>query len=170
MSHRALLGLVILSVAANLLLVGLIGGHLIKQGNNHPKPLGWALKGVSPEVRETVLPLMKEHAKDVLLARRDLRKTERRLRRVIESETMTREELTRSLSAMRESTARYHVLIHDIGVDVLLSLETEQRLKAAPYLFRPPSPQRLCDGREVRLRSIDRGNRAAQEPAPESTD
>ena len=169
MSHRALLGLVILSVA-NLLLVGLIGGHLIKQGNNHPKPLGWALKGVSPEVRETVRPLMKEHAKDVLLARRDLRKTERRLRRVIESETMTREELTRSLSAMRESTARYHVLIHDIGVDVLLSLETEQRLKAAPYLFRPPSPQRLCDGREVRLRSIDRGNRAAQEPAPESTD
>ena len=167
MSHRALLGLVILSVAANLLLVGLIGGHLIKQGNNHPKPLGWALKGVSPEVRETVRPLMKEHAKDVLLARRDLRKTERRLRRVIESETMTREELTRSLSAMRESTARYHVLIHDIGVDVLLSLETEQRLKAAPYLFRPPSPQRLSDGRKARLRSKDRGYRVAPESPPE---
>ena len=169
MSHRALLGLVILSVAINLLLAGLIGGHFIKQGNNHPKPLGWALKGVSPEVRETVRPLIKAHTKDVLLARRDLRKTERRLRRVIESETMTREELTRSLSAMRESTARYHVLIHDIGIDVLLSLETEQRLKAVPYLFRPPSPQRLSDGRKARLRSIDRGNRAAEESAPEST-
>ena len=167
MSHRALLGLVILSVAINLLLAGLIGGHFIKQGNNHPKPLGWALKGVSPEVRETVRPLIKAHTKDVLLARRDLRKTERRLRRVIESETMTREELTRSLSAMRESTARYHVLIHDIGVDVLLSLETEQRLKAAPYLFRPPSPQRLSDGRKARLRSKDRGDRVAPESPPE---
>jgi uncharacterized membrane protein len=167
MSHRALLGLVILSVAINLLLAGLIGGHFIKQGNNHPKPLGWALKGVSPEVRETVRPLIKAYTKDVLLARRDLRKTERRLRRVIESETMTREELTRSLSAMRESTARYHVLIHDIGVDVLLSLETDQRLKAAPYLFRPPSPQRLSDGRKARLRSKDRGYRVAPESPPE---
>jgi len=167
MSHRALLGLVILSVAINLLLAGLIGGHFIKQGNNHPKPLGWALKGVSPEVRETVRPLIKAHTQDVLLARRDLRKTERRLRRVIESETMTREELTRSLSAMRESTARYHVLIHDIGVDVLLSLETDQRLKAAPYLFRPPSPQRLSDGRKARLRSKDRGDRVAPESPPE---
>ena len=167
MSHRALLGLVILSVAINLLLAGLIGGHFIKQGNNHPKPLGWALKGVSPEVRETVRPLIKAHTKDVLLARRDLRKTERRLRRVIESETMTREELTRSLSAMRESTARYHVLIHDIGVDVLLSLETDQRLKAAPYLFRPPSPQRLSDGRKARLRSKDRGDLVAPESPPE---
>jgi len=167
MSHRALLGLVILSVAINLLLAGLIGGHFIKQGNNHPKPLGWALKGVSPEVRETVRPLIKAHTKDVLLARRDLRKTERRLRRVIESETMTREELTRSLSAMRESTARYHVLIHDIGVDVLLSLETDQRLKAAPYLFRPPSPQRLSDGRKARLRFKDRGDRVAPESPPE---
>ena len=167
MSHRALLGLVILSVAINLLLAGLIGGHFIKQGNNHPKPLGWALKGVSPEVRETVRPLIKAHTKDVLLARRDLRKTERRLRRVIESETMTREELTRSLSAMRESTARYHVLIHDIGVDVLLSLETDQRLKAAPYLFRPPSPQRLSDGRKARLRSKDRGYRVAPESPAE---
>ena len=164
MSHRALLGLVILSVAINLLLVGLIGGHFIKQGNNYPKPLGWALKGVSPEVRETVRPLMKAHAKDVSLARRDLRKTERRLRRVIESETMTREELTRSLSAMRESTARYHVLIHDIGVDVLLSLEADQRLKAAPYLFRPP---RLSDSRKARLRSMDRGDRVAPESPPE---
>ena len=167
MSHRALQGLVILSVAINLLLAGLIGGHFIKQGNNHPKPLGWALKGVSPEVRETVRPLIKAHTKDVLLARRDLRKTERRLRRVIESETMTREELTRSLSAMRESTARYHVLIHDIGVDVLLSLETDQRLKAAPYLFRPPSPQRLSDGRKARLRSKDRGDRVAPQSPPE---
>ncbi len=167
MSHRALLGLVILSVAINLLLVGLIGGHFIKQGNNYPKPLGWALKGVSPEVRETVRPLMKAHAKDVSLARRDLRKTERRLRRVIESETMTREELTRSLSAMRESTARYHVLIHDIGVDVLLSLEADQRLKAAPYLFRPPSPQRLSDSRKARLRSMDRGDWVAPESPPE---
>jgi uncharacterized membrane protein len=167
MSHRALLGLVILSVAINLLLAGLIGGHFIKQGNNHPKPLSWVLKGVSPEVRETVRPLIKAHAKDVSLARRDLRKTERRLRRVIESETMTREELTRSLSAMRESTARYHVLIHDIGVDVLLSLDTEQRLKAAPYLFRPPSPQRLSDGRKPRLRSMGRGDRVAPQSPPE---
>jgi uncharacterized membrane protein len=167
MSHRALLGLVILSVAVNLLLVGLIGGHFIKQGDNHSKPLGWALKGVPPEVREAVRPLIKAHAKDVLLARGDLRKAERRLRRVIESETMTRKELTRSLSAMRESTARYHVLIHDIGVDVLLSLEADQRLKAAPYLFRPPSPQRLSDGRKARLRSMDRGDRVAPESPPE---
>ena len=54
MSHRALLGLLVVSVAMNLLMMGLIGGHLVRGDRQHPAPLAWAFKDVPPEVRQKV--------------------------------------------------------------------------------------------------------------------
>ena len=42
MSHRALIGLVVVSIALNLLLAGLIGGHMLREGQHSPPPLAWA--------------------------------------------------------------------------------------------------------------------------------
>ena len=55
---------------------------------------------------------------------------------------MTREELEAGLVAMRQSTADYHELVHEIGIDVLLSLDAKERMKAVPYLFTQSSRQR----------------------------
>jgi hypothetical protein len=57
------------------------------------------------------------------------------LRKLLQSETLTREALEVGLADMRRSTADYHELIHEVGIDVLLSLDAKERMRAAPYLF-----------------------------------
>jgi uncharacterized membrane protein len=141
MSHKALLGLVVLSIALNILFVGLIGGHMMTEGRQQADPLAWAFKEVPQDIRRKVRPMLKDHARDVMSARRDVRKSERALRKLIQSETLTRTELEAGLADMRASSANYHALIHDVGVDVLMSLSAEQRMKAAPYLFKQPGRQ-----------------------------
>ena len=142
MSHRALIGLVVVSIALNLLLAGLIGGHLLREGRHSPPPLAWAFKEVPKGVREKARPILQEHSREVIAARRDVRQSERALRKLLESESLTHEELEVGLADMRRSIADYHELIHKVGIDVLLSLDSKQRMKAAPYLFRQPGRQR----------------------------
>ena len=54
MSHKALIGLVVVSIALNLLLAGLIGGHMLREGRPSPPPLAWAFKEVPPSIKEKV--------------------------------------------------------------------------------------------------------------------
>ena len=44
MSHRALIGVVVVSIALNLLLAGLIGGHMLREGQHSPPPWPGRLK------------------------------------------------------------------------------------------------------------------------------
>ena len=138
MSHKALIGLVVVSIALNLLLAGLIGGHMLREGRHSPPPLAWAFKDVPKAVRDKVRPMLREHSREVMAARLDVRQSERALRKLLQTETLTREELEAGLVAMRQSTADYHELVHAIGIDVLLSLDSKERMRAAPYLFRQP--------------------------------
>ncbi|MEC8268237.1 MAG: periplasmic heavy metal sensor, partial [Pseudomonadota bacterium] len=93
-------------------------------------------------VREKARPILREHSREVIAARRDVRQSERALRKLLQSENLTRDELEAGLAEMRRSTADYHELIHEVGIDVLLSLDPKQRMKAAPYLFKQPGRQR----------------------------
>ena len=138
MSHRALTGLLIASLAVNLLLAGLIIGHIMRSDGGRELPLAWAFKEVSPEIREKVRPIIRPQLGDMLTERRALRRQERELRRLLKSETLTREELENALSDMRLATNQFNEKLHGIGVDVLMSLDAAERAAAAPYLFRPP--------------------------------
>ena len=159
MSHRALIGLVVVSIALNLLLAGLIGGHMLREGQHSPPPLAWAFKDVPKGVREKARPILREHSREVTAARRDVRQSERALRKLLQSENLTREELEVGLANMRRSTADYHELIHEVGIEVLLSLDAKQRMKAAPYLFKQPGRQR-----SARKGGQDEGGMRPQRP------
>ena len=115
-------------------------------------PLAWMFKEVSHEIGDEVRPIIRPQVAEKLSERRALRRQERALRRIIESDTLTREELEAALANMRVATDRYHAKLHGIGVDVLLALDVSERTAAAPYLFRPPQsgrggPRRPQEGR-----------------------
>jgi uncharacterized membrane protein len=115
---------------------------MLREGRHSPPPLAWAFKEVPPSIKEKVRPMLREHGREVMAARRDVRQSERALRRLLQSETLTREELEGGLASMRQSTTDYHELVHEIGIDVLLSLDAKERMKAVPYLFTQSSRQR----------------------------
>ena len=159
MSHRALTGLLIASLAVNLLLAGLIIGHMVRSDGGRELPLAWAFKEVSPEIREKVRPIIRPQIGEILAERRAVRRQERELRRLLKSETLTREELEAALSAMRVATNQFNEKLHGIGVDVLMSLDTAERAAAAPYLFRPPHQGRKGPHRPPE----DRGHQQSRE-------
>ena len=159
MSHRALTGLLIASLAVNLLLAGLIIGHMMRSDGGRELPLAWAFKEVSPEIREKVRPIIRPQVGDILSERRAVRRQERELRRLLKSETLTREELETALSDMRIVTNQFNEKLHGIGVDVLMSLDTAERAAAAPYLFRPPHQGRKGPHRPPE----DRGHHQSRE-------
>ena len=159
MSHRALTGLLIASLAVNLLLAGLIIGHIMRSDGGRELPLAWAFKEVSPEIREKVRPIIRPQVGEILSERRAVRRQERELRRLLKSETLTREELEAALSNMRVATNQFNEKLHGIGVDVLMSLDAAERAAAAPYLFRPPH-----EGRKGHRRPPeDRGHQQGRE-------
>ena len=79
MTNRALTGLLIASMAVNLLLAGLIVGHVVSSDGGRELPLAWAFKDVSPEIREKVRPIIRPQVGDMLSERRALRRQEREL-------------------------------------------------------------------------------------------
>ena len=160
MSHRALTGLLIASMAVNLLLAGLIIGHIMRSDGGRELPLAWAFKEVSPEIREKVRPIIRPQVGEILSERRALRSQERELRRLLKSETLTREELEAALSDMRVATSQFNEKLHDIGVDVLMSLDAAERAAAAPYLFRPPHQARKGHQRPREDRGDHQGREA----------
>ena len=159
MSHRALTGLLIASLAVNLLLAGLIIGHMVRSDGGRELPLAWVFKEVSPEIREKVRPIIRPQIGEILAERRAVRRQERELRRLLKSETLTREELEAALSDMRVATHQFNEKLHGIGVDVLMSLDTAERAAAAPYLFRPPHQGRKGPHRPPE----DRGHHQSRE-------
>lgn len=159
MSHRALTGLLIASLAVNLLLAGLIIGHMVRSDGGRQLPLAWAFKDVSPEIREKVRPIIRPQVAEILSERRALRRQERKLRKILGSETLTREELETALANMRLATDGFHEKLHEIGVDVLLSLDASERIEAAPYLFRPPRQGRKGPRTQTDGRALERSER-----------
>ena len=153
MSHRALTGLLIASLAVNLLLAGLIIGHMVRSDGGRELPLAWAFKDVSPEIREKVRPIIRPQVGEILAERRAVRRQERELRRLLKSETLTHEELETALADMRAATNQFHVKLHEIGVDVLMSLDANERASAVPYLFRPPHQGRKGHDRSQEVSS-----------------
>ena len=167
MSHRALTGLLIASLAVNLLLAGLIIGHMLRSDGGRELPLAWAFKEVSPEIREKVRPIIRPQVGEILSERRALRSEERELRRLLKSERLTREELEAALSDMRVATNQFNEKLHGIGVDVLMSLDTAERAAAAPYLFRPPHQGRKG---HHRLRQDSGGHQSREVRGDEQSD
>ena len=167
MSHRALTGLLIASLAVNLLLAGLIIGHMLRSDGGRELPLAWAFKEVSPEIREKVRPIIRPQVGEILSERRALRSQERELRRLLKSERLTREELEAALSDMRVATDQFNEKLHGIGVDVLMSLDTAERAAAAPYLFRPPHQGRKG---HHRLRQDSGGHQSREVRGDEQSD
>jgi hypothetical protein len=114
------------------------------------------VKEVSPEIREKVTPIIRPRAGEMLAERRKLRLQERELRRLIASKSLTREELEVALANMRVATDRFHEKLHGIGVDVLLALNSSERMEAAPFLFRPPHQGRKPTRKPSETRMEDR--------------
>lgn len=136
------LGLV-LSVAANLLLLGALLGRWQRGPEPPPVPLAWSLRALDPEERAALRPLLQRHLASVRPLRRDLRRAGLELRELAAEEPFDRPAMERGLEALRDASARYQTELHAQLLTLLEQLPGERRQQLLERALRGPGAGNL---------------------------
>jgi uncharacterized membrane protein len=148
-----------LSVMANLLLVGLVAGALLRGHPGGPAPDGMRgdrppmLEGASREDRVLVRRIMMEAFRSAQSEVENRRGARASLAEALQIDPYDREAVRRAFVGLRKSDEAVHSEIHETLVDRLDELGIEQRKALAEMLSREPGDHRR---RSVRRFDHDR--------------
>lgn len=149
-----------LSVMANLLLVGLVAGALLRGHPGGPAPDGMrgerppVLEGASREDRMLVRRMMMEAFRSAESQVEQRRSARTALGEALQIEPYDREAVRRAFVGLRTSDEAVHSEIHETLVDRLDELNIEQRKALSEMLSREPGDHRR---RKERKSDRDRG-------------
>ncbi|MEL7043462.1 MAG: periplasmic heavy metal sensor [Pseudomonadota bacterium] len=126
--NNALLLALLLSVAVNLLVAGIVLGKMgFERGHPEPPPVAWAARELSPETRRLVRRRMVEQLEAVRPLRRELRSAHSRVRRAVSAEDYDPKALKDALAELRRVTNRYQELLHNNLAEIAAGLPPEER-------------------------------------------
>ncbi len=131
----------IVSLIVNLVFVGLVVGRFIV-GPIQPPPLLWALHALPEESRHALRPMLRRQWADSRDVRKELHGVSKRVRVIVEAETLDEVALEASLAELRDVTGRFQIQIHETAVKLLETLPADQRRRIAGALLRPEPAQR----------------------------
>ena len=141
--------LLVVSLAINLLIAGAVLGQWVKsQEHRPPATMGWAIESLDDVSRERVRRVLEQTRPATQEVRQALREIHRELFRIARADALDASALEAELSALREVSSDYQLLMHTGVVSTFPELTLEQRLAvlhrliqrsdAAPDRGRPP--------------------------------
>ena len=140
--QTALLLALLLSLAVNLLVAGVvIGRH--SAGGREPPPAAWAARELPAEARRLVRQRMRSQIESVRPLRRELGESQAAIRAAITAEDYDPQALKDALAKLRTIDARYKALLHDSVAEIAADLPRAQRialLRAAMRRGEPGGP------------------------------
>ncbi len=156
MSRRTtLIGALVVSVALNLLIAGVLIGRFSSRHPPTPPPGAWAAGELSAETRSRVREHMARQMESVRPMRRELRDAQDGIRAAVLAEPYDPEALKAALARLRSVTSRYQQLLHEGLAEIAAELPVEERgalvrtaLERAHGGGRPPGPGRPGDRRD----------------------
>jgi len=136
MSRTALFKVVlILSIALNLVFVGAIAGHFLARPA--PPHFGWMVREMDQQTREQIEPVLRERRVKSRELRNKLRTAQRHFHQLINEPELDREKVATALAQLRVSSGNFQKALHTDMLDILETLEPEQRHKVARLLMSP---------------------------------
>lgn len=141
-----LVGLLVGSLALNLLLIGVISGQWWSQSRSAPPPLAWAMGEGLLEDTASVLPSFRERRAVSRQARQEIRTSLARLRGVLEDHPIDQDALRDTLADLRQARTDHEAIIHDMVLNALATMDEPQRRVFLDKLFRD-GPNRGSDRR-----------------------
>lgn len=144
--QTALVAALLISVAINLLIVGVVLGRL-GAPRGEPPPAAWAARELRPDTRNLVREQMRKQLPEVRPLRREMREAQRAVRMAATAEDFDPAMLRDAFARLREAGNSYQQFIHESLADVAASLpppEREALVRAAleRRAERPRSPRR----------------------------
>lgn len=129
MNRRSLiLGVLLVSLALNLFLAGLLIGRASRAPAKAEPPMAWAAQSLSTQQRQRVRRHFAEKQDEVRALRQTMRKATGRVRKAATAEPLDKNELQDALAELRGVQADYQAFMHNNMAEVAASLPREQRM------------------------------------------
>jgi uncharacterized membrane protein len=134
----------IISLAINLLFIGVLAGKLASRPHSGPMPrhLGWMLRDLDPSIRQQLRPQMQAHAEQVRPLRLSLRQAQRNLRSVLATDPLDEDGLAAALSQLQKASSGLQLSMHKEMITLAKQLGPEQRTRIAHFLRSPERGER----------------------------
>ncbi len=123
-----LLAALVVSVAINLLVAGIVIGRGGIRPPPGPSPAEWMAGNLDQETRQKVRQRMARQASDVRPIRQELRRAMGELRTAVQAEEYDPQAMDDALTRMREARGRYERFFHDNLVELSGELNKAQRI------------------------------------------
>lgn len=130
MSNRWLKVSLLLSATLNLLIIGGIAGFWISgapDARPFPPHLGWIVRQLAPETRQSLKPLLRQHHDDSEGVRRRVQEQQQQVNKLIVADPLDPVALSRSLQELRSVSSESQAMMHDAMIDILSKLDPVQR-------------------------------------------
>ncbi len=172
LTDKKVVGILLISLAVNFFLVGVISSRLLRSGPENqpltePVNLQWLTGDLGAAQRQTLLPELQSMNQALRPVRLQLIREQRNVSRELMAEAMDREAITDALTALRLANENYQQVMHEHLVEVLVQMPTEQRRQVMQFMTeRRPPLRRLRDGRDGPLRGEPDGTRPGERRLP----
>lgn len=131
--------LLVVSLGLNLLGAGALLARLTM--SSPPEPMAWAMGDLDPSTRQRVGQALRGRMQQVAPVRREFKRSQAEIKRVVSSDPLDEAALTQALVNLRDVSQRYQLQLHNIALDVLPELSSEQRRRATHRLLRAGADQ-----------------------------
>lgn len=135
-----------LSLALNLLLVGILAGRLM---THHPPPrplpsdLNWLTNDISMESRRKLKTKMAKHRGETRSLRHSMFEAQKSFNQLLQNEDLDEARLKEALSRIRDTSSQFQTAMHEQMIPLLIEMDVEDRKNALKMLRMHRRPPRL---------------------------
>ncbi len=132
-----LMGLLVISLAFNLLVIGMMIGRAASPVRDRHPHLGWMMYKLDRDTRAELHDSLREHRQKSKPIRAELQAAQRRLHEVLSSEDFDAVATRQALTTLRDISARFQTLAHQQMVETLAKMKPEDRVQVYRFLAKP---------------------------------
>jgi uncharacterized membrane protein len=128
-----------ISLTINFLLIGAILGRIssgVPLSRPFPPELGWVLRSLEPDARQSLRPRLKEHARNSKPVRRQLRESQQAVNELLLQDPLDKTTLASSMTELRKYSSESQREMHASLIDIMSELDLEQRVQVMKFLNR----------------------------------
>jgi uncharacterized membrane protein len=139
MSGRWTKILLVISLTVNLLFIGVVLGRISSGAplaRPFPPHLGWVLRSVDQDTRQSLEPQLREHARHSRPMRKKLRESQQAVNELLLQDPLDHAALASRLDELRKYSSEAQKEMHTSLIAVMAELDPEQRSHVMNFLNR----------------------------------
>jgi Spy/CpxP family protein refolding chaperone len=133
---RLLVTGLVLSVALNMFLAGMMGARMLSRAEGTPAPisLGWMLSDLDTATRQNLQPELQAYGEALRPLRGGMFRAQREVNRLMASDPMDRDAVIAAFRELRRANMAYQELSHEQIAAVFSQLTPQQRERALRFM------------------------------------